>query len=98
FSGDAHFHIQFPNAYEASHGFGTNPGGGSDRLGLYFRREDSGPFDFLSLDYRVVTPTASNLYIGPNLNPAQPITTQLTPFALVADPNFQTLTSPNFHN
>ena len=91
-----HFHIHFPNPYEATHGNRFIAGLGPDRLGIYLRREDGGPFDLTSLDYRLVVPAAANILIGTSYNPSLPATQQLTAFPVVTNANFQTLTPAGF--
>ncbi len=90
-----HFHINFPNPYEATHGNRFPAGQGPDRLGIYLRREDGGPFDLTSLDYRLVVPAAANIRIGTSYDPSLPVT-QLTAFPVVTNAAFQTLTPAGF--
>ena len=80
FSPLGHLHIHFQEPWERSHGAATTPGGGPDRQGIFFRREDGGPFDFQSLDYRLVQPSATNLLIGTSYDPTLPISSQLTAY------------------
>ncbi len=91
-----HFHVQFPNPYEASHGGRVGSSPVPNRQGMYLRREDGGPFDLNSLDYRLIQPAAANILIGTTYDPALPATQQLTAFPVVADPNFQTLVPAGF--
>ena len=94
----SHFHLHVNNQYETTHGFATVPGlGPTDKLGFYIEREDGGLFDLNSLDYRLKQQTlATDMMIGPSLDPSLPVGPQLTHFPVVKQPAFQTLMTPGF--
>ena len=91
-----HFHVHFPNQFEASHGGRIIAGLGPDRQGMVLRREDGGPFNLTSLEYKLINPPAANILIGTSFDPAFPAQNQLTAFPVVADANFQTLYPAGF--
>ena len=96
FSPLGHMHIFFGTPFERSHGYATVPGPEPDRQGLFVRREDGGPFDLQSLDYRIVQPTATSLLIGTDYDPAFAITAQLTSYPVSTNVSFQTLAPTGF--
>jgi hypothetical protein len=96
FDAQGHLHVIYPNALEQSHGYATVAGLGPDRQGVFLRREDGGPFDLQSLDYRLLQPAATNLRIGTSYDPSLPVTAQLTAFPVTTNAGFQTLAPGGF--
>ncbi|MBJ22497.1 MAG: hypothetical protein CL933_24060 [Deltaproteobacteria bacterium] len=91
-----HFH-DLEEGYERSHGFESTPGLGPDRQGIYLERVDGGAFDLESLDYRLGgILTATSILISPTYDPSLPITGQFTEFAVVDNPDFETLAFSQF--